>query len=157
MEHIYNYLQMKAICFLFVINKPLLSSTLVWEHHFSLMLVEAWRRCSYLIDIRRHLVYAEGERHKVRGTAVGGDVDNQSQQCGVFVCQVQMKCRAAQWKSLSKIAWFILLGCQRWVVCSANTVLGNALKCTHFHLQNSIISNRSHSLTVQMCKMTRSM
>jgi len=52
--------------------------------------------CSDLIDIRRHLVYAEGELYKVRGTAVGGDVDNQSQQCGFSVCQVQMKWRAAQ-------------------------------------------------------------
>lgn len=41
-------------------------------------------------------MYAEGERHKVRGTAVGGGVDNQSQQCSVSVCQVQMKWRAAQ-------------------------------------------------------------
>lgn len=36
-------------------------------------------------------MYAEGEQHKVRGTAVGGDVDNQRQQCDVSVCQVQMK------------------------------------------------------------------
>jgi len=44
-------------------------------------------------------------------------------------------------------------------VCAANAGLGNAFEMRTYSPEElySIVSNRSHSLTVQMCKMTRSM